>query len=199
MSEPLVARVIFRPVVGALARAPLPPAGVTLLFALLASGAGAAVASGREVAGGAAVVVAALVAAIPGELARQGQPGRPFARVLHAVTGRYADAAVLGGMTVYAVRFEEWPRAEVVGGLALASTLVVAYATARVEASLGAGSRTSAPGSFLVSDEIRWAVAAVGAFTGQCYWALAVVGASGGIATAWRLAYLRLRRVGLEP
>lgn len=198
MSEAPFARFVLRPAARALAGTPAPPGVVTVLLAMFACGAGAALADGRVAAGGAAIAMTTLLAALPGELARQGKPGTPFGNVLQAVAGRYAEAAILAGMTVHAVRFEDWPRPEVIGGLALAASLTVAYAAARIGASLGQGRGSPAPVSFLEAQETRWAIAAVGAFSGQCYWALVAIAAAGGLATTWRLAYLRLRRIGLE-
>ena len=64
--------------------------------------------------------MASIIDGVDGDLAR--------------LTDRYADAAILGGMTIYAARFEEWPQAAAVGGLALAGALTVSYSRARAEA-----------------------------------------------------------------
>ena len=55
--------------------------------------------------------------------------------VRDAVTDRYADAAMIAGMLVFAVRFESHPRPEFVGMLALSASLIVSYSRARIEAS----------------------------------------------------------------
>lgn len=199
MSRGPISRFVLRPLARALVRLRIPSDGVTLLSLLLASAAAAALVTGRGALGGAGIVAAALCGALPGELARLGRPGALFGKVVHAVAARYAEAAALGGMTVYAVRFEDWPRPEAIGALALAASLTVAYASARIEASLGTGGRTSAPGAFLAAQDARWAIAAVGAFSGQCYWALVALAALGTAVAAWRLAYLRFRGIGVQP
>ncbi|MBA4181583.1 MAG: hypothetical protein C0506_13415, partial [Anaerolinea sp.] len=118
--------------------------------------------------------------------------------VFDAVTDRYADALMLAGMTVYAVRFEDLPRAEVVGALALAGALIVSYSRARIEADLPQALEGGALDSIfgLASRDVRLLVAAVGAVAGQCYWTLVILAVISGATVAWRLAYLRAKGIG---
>ena len=48
----------------------------------------------------------------------------------------------------------------------------------------------------LASRDVRSLVAAIGTVAGQCYWTLVVLAAASALTVAWRLAYLRFRRVG---
>ncbi len=167
---------------------------IALLCGLLAGG---LLALGWNVAAGAAIVAAALFDTVDGELARLKGRASRFGAVFDAVSDRYADAAILGGMTVFAARFEGWPQPEAVGLAALAGALAAAYASARIRASLGDRPGTSE--TWLGGRDLRLAVAATAAVIGQCYWALAVIAATTALAVIWRLADLRLRRVGTAP
>ncbi|GAB4328028.1 MAG: CDP-alcohol phosphatidyltransferase family protein [Dehalococcoidia bacterium] len=184
-------RRISRPVAQWLTRTATTPNQVTLATTLLALAAGAMVAVGWNIAGGIAIQASSIADGVDGELARLKGMATRFGGVLDAVLDRYADAAMLGGMTVYAVRFEDLPRPEVVGILALAGALSVSYSRARIEASLGVE-----PGDWifgLASRDVRLLVAAVGAVAGLCYWALTVLAVASWATVAWRLVALRWR------
>jgi len=181
----------------ALARTPATPSLLTGIAMLAGLGAGGLLAAGWNVVAGAAIVATIVVGATRGELASLRGGATRFGAVFEAVAERYADAAILGGMVVRAVRFEDWPQPEAVGMAALAGALTVAYAGARIRASLGDRPRTGE--AWFGGRDVQLAVAAVGALAGQCYWALAALGALSAAAVAWRLGYLRVRRIGLEP
>jgi len=181
----------------ALARTPAAPNLVAGIALLTAFGAGGLLAAGWNVAAGAAIVATIVLDATDDELASLRGGASRFGAVFEAVAGRYADAAILGGMTVYAARFEGWPQPEAVGIAAIAGALTVAYAGARIRASLGDRPRTGEAG--FGGRDVELVVAAVAAILGQCYWALAVLGALSATAVAWQLGYLRIRRIGLEP
>jgi phosphatidylglycerophosphate synthase len=179
-----------------LARTPATPNQLTLATLALAVVAAAMVAAGWNVAGGVLIQAVSVADGIDGELARLKGLASRFGHVLDAVTDRYADALVIAGMTVYAARFEDLPRAEVVGTLALAGALAVSYSRARIEASLRTGPSDGLFG--LASRDVRLLVAALGTVAGQCYWTLAALAAASALTVAWRLAYLRLRRIGMR-
>jgi phosphatidylglycerophosphate synthase len=170
---------------------------VTVFTLLLAAGAAAMIAAGWHIAGGIAIQVVSVVDGVDGDLARRTGRESRFGGVLDAVTDRYADALMLGGMAVYAYRFEDWSRPGVVAMLALAGALLVSYSRARIEASL---ETKPSDGLFgLASRDVRSLVAAVGTVAGQCYWTLAVLAVASWLTVAWRLLYLRLRRIGMPP
>ncbi|MCC6381512.1 MAG: CDP-alcohol phosphatidyltransferase family protein, partial [Dehalococcoidia bacterium] len=129
-------RPLARPAARALARTPATPNGVTIFTLCLSIVTAAMLAAGWNIAGGIAIQVVSVVDGIDGELARIRNAATRFGGVLDAVTDRYADAIMLGGMTIYAFRFEDGPHPEAVGMLALAGSLIVSYSRARIEASL---------------------------------------------------------------
>jgi phosphatidylglycerophosphate synthase len=185
-------RPLSRPAARLLARTPATPNAVTLFTLGLAVGAGALVAAGWNVAGGVLIQAVSVVDGVDGDLARLKGMATRFGAVLDAVTDRYADALMLGGMTVYAARYEDWPRPEFVGMLALGAALTVSYSRARIEASMDAKPSDGLFG--LASRDVRSLVAAAGAVAGQCYWTLVVLAAASAATVAWRLLYLRLRQ-----
>jgi len=190
-------RPLSRPAARAVAHTPITPNAVTAFTLLLAVAAGAVTAAGWNIAGGIAIQAVSVIDGVDGELARLRNLTTRFGAVFDAVTDRYADAAMIAGMTVYAVRFEDWPRAEVVGTLALAAALIVSFSRARIEADLGGGMGGDAVFG-LASRDVRSLIAAVGTIAGQCYWTLALLAAIGALTVAWRLAYLRFSAAAAE-
>lgn len=191
-------RPLSRPAARALANTPATPNALTSVTLLLAAAAGVMLAAGWNIAGGIGIQVVSVADGVDGELARLKNMATRFGAVFDAVTDRYADALMLGGMTVYAARFEDLPRAEVVGALALAGALIVSYSRARIEADLPRALEGGALDSIfgLASRDVRSLIAAVGAVAGQCYWTLVILAVISGATVAWRLAYLRAKGIG---
>lgn len=187
-------RPLSRPVARALRGTPVTPNGVTAFTLLLAVATGAMIAAGWNIAGGLAIQAVSVIDGVDGELARLKQRATRFGAVFDAVTDRYADAAMLAGMLVFAVRFEDYPRPEFVGMLALSAALIVSYSRARIEADLpdvaAAGRLDSVFG--LASRDVRSLIAAAGTVAGQCYWTLIILAALSSATIAWRLIYLRV-------
>jgi len=189
-------RPLSRPMARALAHTPATPNMVTAFTLLLSVVTTLLIATGFQVAGGIGIQVVSVVDGVDGELARLKQSATRFGGIFDAVSDRYADALMLGGMTIYAVRFESHPHAEAIGMLALAGSLIVSYSRARIEASMGADAMESGGRSAdlvfgLASRDVRSLIAAVGTLLGQCYITLIVLAAMTGATIAWRLAYLR--------
>lgn len=153
------------------------------------------IAAGWNIAGGVLVQAVSVIDGVDGELARLKVQATRFGAVFDAVTDRYGDAAMLAGMTVYAVRFESHPHAGFVGMVALGATLIVSYSRARIEADLpdvaAAGSLDSVFG--FASRDVRLLLAAIGTVVGQCWWTLIILAALSSATIAWRLAYLRVK------
>ncbi len=193
-------RPLSRPAARALARTGATPNAVTAFTLLLAFATGAMIAFGWSIAGGIAIQAVSVIDGVDGELARVKNLATRFGAVFDAVTDRYADAAMIAGMTVYAFRFESHAHAETVGMLALAGALVVSFSRARIEADLrddpglAGGNVDSVFG--LASRDVRSLVMAVGTVMGQCWWTLAVLAVISGLTVAWRLVYLRVNRIG---
>ncbi|MBK9611483.1 CDP-alcohol phosphatidyltransferase family protein [Candidatus Amarobacter glycogenicus] len=140
-------RPLSRPLARVLRRTPLTPNTVTSFTLLLALASGGAMAAGWNIAGGIAIQAVSVLDGVDGELARLKNMATRFGGVFDAVTDRYADAAILAGMTVFAVRFEGHPHPEFVGMLALSAALIVSYSRARI--------RTICPTSSNPADSIR--------------------------------------------
>jgi phosphatidylglycerophosphate synthase len=187
-------RPLSRPVARGLRPTPLTPNQVTTFTLLLAIATGAMIAAGWNIAGGIAIQAVSVIDGVDGEIARLKDRATRFGSVFDAVTDRYADAIILAGMTIYAVRFEDHPRPEFVGALALGAALIVSYSRARIEADLpdvaASGNLDSVFG--LASRDVRLLVAAIGTVLGQCYWTLVVLAVVSGLTIAWRLLYLRI-------
>lgn len=188
-------RSLSRPAARALRSTPVTPNGVTTFTVLLAFVTGAAIAAGWNIAGGIAIQAVSVIDGVDGELARLKDRATRFGGVFDAVTDRYADAAMLAGMTVFAVRFEDHPRPEFAGMLAVSAALIVSYSRARIEADLpdiaASGRLDSVFG--LASRDVRSLIAAIGTVAGQCYWTLIVLAAISAATIAWRLLYLRIK------
>lgn len=187
-------RPLSRPMARALRPTPLTPNAITAFTLLLAIAAGAVIATGWTIAGGIAIQAVSVVDGVDGELARLKNMATRFGGVFDAVTDRYADAAMLAGMLVFAVRFEDHPRPEFIGMLALSASLIVSYSRARIEADLPdvieGGKLDSVFG--LASRDVRLLIAAIGTVAGQCYWTLVVLAVISSLTVAWRLLYLRV-------
>lgn len=191
-------RRLSKPTAQALSRTPLTPNTITIVNLAFAFAVAAITALGWNIAGGIGIQLASVADGIDGELARLKSLSSRFGAALDAVTDRYADAAMLGGMTVYALRFEDLPRAEVVGMLALAGALTVSFSRARIEASLGAVSQNEALFGW-ASRDVRSLIAAAGTVLGQCYWTLVLLAALSCVTVLWRLIYLRVKHIGTSP
>jgi phosphatidylglycerophosphate synthase len=190
-------RRLSRPAARLLARTMVTPNAVTIVTLLLAVATGGMIAAGWNIAGGIGIQAVSVIDGVDGELARLKRMVSRFGGVLDAVTDRYADAVMLGGMTVYAARFEDHARPEVIGALALTAALSVSYSRARIEASLGdlpiSSRLTGVDAVFgLASRDVRSLIAAAGTIAGECYWTLVILAAASGLTVAWRLVYLRL-------
>lgn len=193
-----VNRRVSRPLAAALSHTPLTPNGATWGTLALSLGVGALVAVGWNVAGGIGIQLASIVDGVDGDLARLTGRMSRLGAALDAIADRYADAAILGGMTVYAARFEDWPNAAVVGALALAGSLTVSYSRARAEAE-GVGVVNSEwwivnSLGMLATRDVRLLAAAAGTVAGECYWTLVALGAASGVTVGVRLVGGRLGR-----
>lgn len=194
-----VNRRLSRPVAAGLARTPVTPNGATWFTLAFSLGVGAVVALGWQVAGGIGIQLASIVDGVDGDLARLTGRTSRFGAALDAIADRYADAAILGGMTVYAARFEGEEYAAVVGALALAGALTVSYSRARAEAEglWGVvGGRWPVVGwlGMLATRDVRLLAAAAGTVAGECFWTLVGLAAVSGVTVGMRLVGARVAR-----
>ncbi len=188
-------RRLSRPLAALLARTPASPDAVTLATLVFSFGVAALTAAGWHLAGGIGIQLASIIDGVDGDLARLTGRASRFGAALDAIADRYADAAILGGMTIYAVRFEALPHPEAVGALALAGALTVSYSRARAEAAglwpitaRGSGPLALAAAlSAFAGRDLRLLAAAAGTAAGYCYWTLAALAAASALTVAVRL------------
>ena len=187
-------RPLSRPAARALRGTPVTPNAVTAFTLVLAVATGLMIAAGWNAVGGILIQAVSIIDGVDGELARLKAQATRFGGVFDAVTDRYADAVMLAGMTVYAVRFESHAHPEFVGMLALSAALIVSYSRARIEADLPDVAQSGRLDSIfgLASRDVRSLIAAVGTVAGQCWWTLIILAAISAATVAWRLLYLRI-------
>ena len=180
-------RRLSEPLARWLAPTPVTPNQVSLLSLVVALGAFAAFAVGQPIAAGLLIQTSSVVDGVDGDLARlQGRASR-FGGVFDAVLDRYADAAIVGGMTWWAWSHPELSGSQpvVVGFAALVGFFLVSYSRARLE---GEGYRNLlSGGALLASRDVRLLLAAIGSVIGQTYWTLVVLGAMSYLALIYRL------------
>ena len=140
---------------------------------------------GRNIEAGVLIQASSIVDGVDGDLARAKKMASAFGGVFDAVLDRYADAAIAGGMAWYALVHEDMPGALPLGFAAIVGFILVSYSRARLEV---AGGREVTAGLLgFASRDVRLLALAVGAVAGQCWWALAIVGAVSYATVAWRL------------
>ena len=175
-----------------MARARMPalgPAAEALLGLACAVAAAALLLAGERIPAGALILLAAWRGGLAAGLAaRPGVAAPAQATVLVANVLAGAALSVAAGFWTHANRDLPGPLA--VGFLALAGGLMLAYARIRVRASAGIDLPDGPLG--VASRELRLAVLAVGAFSGQLYWALLLDAALAHAAVLGHLGRLRL-------
>jgi len=120
----------MQPLVALLLRTRLPPAAITTLSLLLASGAAVAVAAGRMALGGWLFVAAGMCDFLDGRIARTTRVASPSGAVLDSVVDRYVDGAIFIGLAWF--YRDRWVLVAV--GLALLGSMLVPYVRAKGEA-----------------------------------------------------------------
>ena len=180
-------RRLSEPLARLLARTPVTPNQVSVMGLLAALGALAAFAVGQPIAAGLLIQTTSVLEAVDDDLARRrGRTGR-FGALFGAVLGRYADAAIVGGMTWWAWAHPgpSGPQPLVVGLAALTGFLLVSYSRARLETE---GYRALLTGDAPFAARDVWLLlAAVGSAIGQSYWTLVVLGTMSYLVLVWRL------------
>ena len=185
------------PLARALRRTPATPNQVSAVSFGIALFSLALFIEGHNVWAGVAAQASSVVDGVDGELARLKSMATPFGGFFDAVLDRYADAAILGGLTYWSVTFEERVSPELtvlVGALAIVGSLVISYTRARAEASL------AGPFQGLVSSlgarDARLLLVMVGAVAGQGFILLAALAALSNLVVAWRVALARRDATG---
>jgi phosphatidylglycerophosphate synthase len=173
------------PIARVLAHTPATPNQISVLALLVACGAALLVAYGRNIEAGVLIQASSIVDGVDGDLARAKALATRFGGVFDAVLDRYADAVIAAGMGVYAYRFQDCPHPALLALAAIVGFLLISYSRARIETVGGTEAASELLG--VASRDVRLLVLAVGAVAGQCWWALALMGALSYGTLAWRL------------
>ena len=185
-----VSRLLNRPVstrlsmvVAALRPSPDVVSVVALLLGIVAAG---LLAAGAGVAGGLLVLLASIVDGMDGELARLQLRARPLGAFLDGIADRLADAAIVGGLGVWALDGSDGAMAVWLTVAALTGSLLSMASKDRA-AALGLRRPTErGPGYALGGRDGRLLLVAVGALLGRPLLALAAVALTSGIALVLR-------------
>lgn len=159
---------------------------ISFSIALLSS---AAFTVGFNVVGGLLAQLSSIVDGVDGEIARLKGLASPFGAFYDAVLDRYADAAIILGMTVWALRFDSRAGTWLFGLLALLGSLMISYSAARAEASTGI--RFDQGFSSFSSRDIRLFIVMLGSLTGQVYWTLMLLAVLTNVVVIYRILFLR--------
>ena len=151
--------------------------------------AGLAFVMGHSVWGGLLAQLSSVVDGVDGDLARlKGMTSR-FGAFFDAVLDRYADAAIILVMTVWAYRFERGLVAWVVGSLALLGAIMISYSRARAEASVDLQFRHGIVS--LASRDVRLFVIMLGSLMGWVFWTLAFIAILTNLVVVLRILFVR--------
>ena len=121
--------------------------------------------------GGILTQIASVMDGVDGDLARLKGMVSPFGAFFDAVLDRYADAAIVLGMTWWSAQHEGYAGTWAIGILALLGSLMISYSRARAEASLHA--KSDAPFlPRLVQRDGRLFLIMLGGILGKGYWVL---------------------------
>lgn len=184
-------RRISRPITRFLAPTGMTPNQVSFISFLIALLAAVAFALGSNLLGGLLAQLSSIVDGVDGELARLKGLASPFGAFYDAVLDRYADAAIVLGMILWALRFENWPGTWPLGMLALLGSLMISYSRARSEASTGV--RFDRGLVSFSSRDVRLLIVMLGSLVGQVYWTLALLAALTNVVVVYRVLFARSR------
>jgi len=167
------------------------PNQVTFIGFLIALLASAAFALGANVLGGLLAQFSSIIDGVDGEIARLKGLASPFGAFYDAVLDRYADAAIILGMILWALRFESWSGTWPLGLLALLGSLMISYSRARSEASTGV--RFDRGLVSFSSRDVRLLIVMLGSLAGQVYWTLVLLAVLTNVVVVYRVLFVRSR------
>ena len=173
------------PIARALSRTFVTPNQVSVAALAIAAGAAALLMIGANIEAAVLIQASSIVDGVDGDLARVKKMASTFGGLFDAVLDRYADAAIAAGMAVYAYQNESLPGALVLGFAAMVGFILVSYSRARLETEGGRDVASDLLG--VASRDVRLLALTIGAAVGQCWWALAIVGALSYATVGWRL------------
>jgi len=131
--------------------------------------------------------IASIADGVDGGLARLKNKSSQFGGLLDAVLDRYADAAIVLGMTMWSLANETYPAIWLAGFAAIVGTLTVSYSRARV--SPEHRSFFDKGLASLASRDIRLFLIMLGGITGQVYFCLLVIACLTHGVVFYRLVY----------
>lgn len=180
-----LARPLSEPLARLLEPTPLVPSYISLAGFLVALGSLAAFALGQPVVAGILILGTLAVDSVRASLARLRSGADRFGAVFGGVLNRYADGAIIGGMTWWAWSHAELsgPEPLVVGIATLAVFVLVSYTRARLETE-GYGHLL---GGFdlVASRDVRLLVLGIGSLAGATYWTMVATGGVSSLVVAW--------------
>ena len=153
---------------------------------------------GLNIVGGILAQISSIADGVDGGLARHKNMSSQFGGLLDAILDRYADAAIVLGMTLWSLSHETYPAIWLVGFAAVIGTLTVSYSRARVSTEhrpffdRGLAS--------IASRDIRLFLIMLGGVIGQVYFCLLVLALLTNGVVFYRLAYAyRFTRARVSP
>lgn len=175
-----------------LALTPVTPNFMSFLSFLTGLGAGIAFLKGQNLLGGILTQIASIMDGVDGDLARLKRMVSPFGAFFDAVLDRYADAAIVLGMTWWTIQHEDFAGTWLVGILALLGSLMVSYSRARAEASLRTESNIPLL-SKLANRDTRLFLVMLGGILGKGYWTLLALAILTHLIVLFRILYFAKR------
>jgi phosphatidylglycerophosphate synthase len=179
-------RRLSEPVARLLARTPVTPNQATWVAFGIAAASCAVFTLGLNIVGGILAQLSSIADGVDGGLARRKNMSSQFGSLLDAVLDRYADAAIVLGMTLWSLARETYPAIWIVGFAAIVGTMIVSYSRARVSAEY----RSVFDRGFasIASRDIRLFLIMLGGVTGQVYFCLLLIACLTNGVVLYRLA-----------
>ena len=180
------------PLARLLSRTSITPNQVSFFSVLVAIASLSLFITGHNVWAGIAAQTSAIVDGIDGDLARIKNKMSPFGGFLDAILDRYSDFAILGGLTFWAIRFEDRfddVTVVAVGLAALLGSFVISYSRSRAELSFGKPF-TGLIASLGSRDE-RLLVVMIGSVAGPGTMTLMFLALMTNLVVAWRVVATR--------
>jgi len=137
--------------------------------------------------------ITSIMDGVDGDLARFKGMESPFGAFFDAVLDRYADAAIIMGMTWFVSKNTEPPGAWLVGLMALIGSFMVSYSWAKAEASLRP--KDDLPFLRLASRDLRLFLIMIGSILNLGFWTLLLLAILTHFAVLIRILYFaKLRK-----
>jgi len=180
-------RRLSEPVARLLAKTRFTPNQVTWAAFGMAAASGAVFALGLSIVGGILAQLASVADGVDGGLARLKNKSSQFGSLLDAILDRYADAAIVLGMTMWSLAHETYPAIWLAGFAAIVGTLTVSYSRARINPEHRSFFDKGL--ASLASRDIRLFLIMLGGVSGQVYFCLLLIACLTNGVVFYRLVY----------